>query len=357
MNSNFKSAGIAHPEPASGLFRVAIVGAGSLKGKEIAEVLDQRNFPASDVKLLDDDESLGQLEAVKDEITFIQKVRAEQFEHVDFTFFASDAECTRRNWKRVQQIGSAIVDLSYALEDEPGASLRAPWVERQLGQTSTPELQPGPAVVAHPAAMALALILARLKEAMPVNHVVATVFEPVSEQGQRGMDELHEQTINLLSFQQLPKKLFDVQIAFNMVARYGAESAASLSSVAQRILKHYRKLIGDHAPVPSIQVLQAPVFHGYAFSLNLNLEKPADTKQIGASLAGEHLSLVQSQEEAPNNVNAAGQGDILATVTADQSDPNSAWIWVAFDNLRLAATTAVECAESMGASRPRGQIQ
>lgn len=357
MNSNFKSAGIAHPEPASGLFRVAIVGAGSLKGKEIAEVLDQRNFPASDVKLLDDDESLGQLEAVKDEITFIQKVRAEQFEHVDFTFFASDAECTRRNWKRVQQIGSAIVDLSYALEDEPGASLRAPWVERQLGQTSTPELQPGPAVVAHPAAMALALILSRLKEAMPVNHVVATVFEPVSEQGQRGMDELHEQTVNLLSFQQLPKKLFDVQIAFNMVARYGAESAASLSSVAQRILKHYRKLIGDHAPVPSIQVLQAPVFHGYAFSLNLNLEKPADTKQIGASLAGEHLSLVQSPEEAPNNVNAAGQGDILATVTTDQSDPNSAWIWGAFDNLRLAATTAVECAESMAASRPRGQIQ
>lgn len=357
MNSNFKSAGIAHPETATGLFRVAIVGAGTLKGKEVAEVLDQRNFPASDVKLLDDDESLGQLEAVKDEITFIQKVRAEQFEHVDFTFFASDAECTRRNWKRVQQIGSAIVDLSYALEDEPGASLRAPLVERQLGQTSTPELQPGPAVVAHPAAMALALILARLKEAVPVNYVVATVFEPVSEQGQRGMDELHEQTVNLLSFQQLPKKLFDVQIAFNMVARYGAESAASLSSVAQRILKHYRKLIGNHAPVPSIQVLQAPVFHGYAFSLNVNLEKPADTKQIGASLAGEHLSLVQSPEEAPNNVNAAGQGDILATVTADQSDPNSAWIWGAFDNLRLAATTAVECAESMAASRPRGQIQ
>src|ERR1700746_2168565 len=140
MNSNFKSAGIAHAEPARGFFRVAIVGAGSLKGKDVAEVLEQRNFPSSDVKLLDDDESLGQLEAVKDEITFIQSVRAEQFDQVDFTFFASDAECTHRNWKQVRQSGSAIVDFWYARKAEPGATLRAPWVERQLGKPVTPEL-------------------------------------------------------------------------------------------------------------------------------------------------------------------------------------------------------------------------
>src|SRR5947207_15296212 len=108
MNSNLKSAGAVHAEPARGFYRVAIVGAASLKGKEVAEVLQQRNFPSAEVKLLDDDESLGQLEALKDEITFIQAVRAEQFEHVDFTFFASDADSTRRNWKSVQKSGSAI---------------------------------------------------------------------------------------------------------------------------------------------------------------------------------------------------------------------------------------------------------
>jgi aspartate-semialdehyde dehydrogenase len=357
MNSNFKSAGTLHAEPATGFFRVAIVGAGSLKGKEVAEVLDQRNFPASDVKLLDDDESLGQLEAVKDEITFIQSVRAEQFARVDFTFFASDAECTRKNWKQVEKTGSAIVDLSYVLEDEPSATVRAPWVERQLGQTLTPELQPGPAVVAQPAAVALALILLRVKASLPLERVVATVFEPVSEHGQKGMDELHEQTVNLLSFQQLPKKLFDVQVAFNMVSRYGAESAASLSSVAQRIVKHFGKLTGGHAPAPSVQVLQAPVFHGYAFSLNVEFERATEIDQIATAIVGEHVSLIQRPEEAPNNVNAAGQGDILVSFSADESAPNSAWIWGAFDNLRLAATTAVECAESMAASRPRGQIQ
>jgi len=118
MNPNLKTATLAHPEPARGFYRVAIVGAASLKGKEVAEVLDERNFPSSEVKLLDDDQALGQLEALKDEVTFIQSVRAEQFEHVDFTFFASDAESTRRNWRQVLKSGSAIVDLSYARETQ-----------------------------------------------------------------------------------------------------------------------------------------------------------------------------------------------------------------------------------------------
>ena len=357
MNSNFKSAGIAHAEPARGFFRVAIVGAGSLKGKEVAEVLEQRNFPSLDVKLLDDDESLGQLEALKDEITFIQSVRAEQFDRVDFAFFASDAACTRKNWKQVQRSGSAIVDLSYALEDEPGAALRAPWVERQLGQLATPELQPGPAVVAHPASVALALLMTRLNTTAPVKRAVANVFEPVSEHGQKGMDELHEQTVNLLSFQPLPKKLYDVQVAFNMVSRYGEQSSANLVSVQQRVLKHYRKIVEGRAPAPSVMVLQAPVFHGYALSLNVLFDTVADVAEISKLLAGEHISIIHSPDEAPSNVGAAGQGELLVSITPDESDDHSAWIWATSDNLRIAALTAVEIAEDMAASRPRGQIQ
>lgn len=357
MSSNLKPAGVASVEIPRGFFRVAIVGAGTLKGKEVAEVLEQRNFPSAAVKLLDDDESLGQLEAVKEEITFIQSVRTEQFEHVDFTFFASDAECTRRNWKQVQQLGSAIVDLSYALEDEPRAALRAPWVERQLGQVATPELQPGPAVVAHPVAIALALLLTRLHPVLRLKRAVATVFEPVSELGQKGMDELHEQTVNLLSFQELPKKVFDVQVAFNMVSRYGAESSFSLSAVQNRVSKHYRRIVGEAAPAPSILTLQAPVFHGHAFSLNAQFEKPADLEQISKLLAGEHVSMVGGAEEAPSNVSAAGQGEILVSVMPDDNAENGVWIWAACDNLRVAAITAVECAEEMAAARPRGQIQ
>jgi aspartate-semialdehyde dehydrogenase len=356
MSSNFRSAG-ASADMAVGLYRVAIVGAASLKGKEVAEVLEQRNFPAADVRLLDDDETLGQLEAVKDEITFIQSVRAEQFEHVDFTFFSSDAECTRANWKQAQQAGSAIVDLSYALEGEPDASVRAPWLERQLGQAAAPDLQPGPAVVADPASVVLAVLLSRLQSAAPVARAIASVLEPASEFGQKGMDELHQQTVNLLSFQELPKKVFDSQVAFNMISRFGTQSRENLAAAGERIVSHYSKITGGHAPVPSIQALQAPVFHGHAISLHVQFESAADVKGISSALQGDHVSVTPSTEEAPSNVSAAGQADILVSVTADAAHANSLWIWAVSDNLRITALTAVECAESMAATRPRGHIQ
>ena len=149
--------------PRGNLYRVAIVGAASLKGKEVAEMLNERNFPAVDVRLLDDDESLGQLEAIGDEISFIQSVRAEQFDHVDFTFFAADGASALRNWKAARDAGSTIIDLSAGLEDESGATVRSLWVERERGQVQPPELQPGPCVTAHPAAVVLALLLLRAR--------------------------------------------------------------------------------------------------------------------------------------------------------------------------------------------------
>lgn len=357
MNTHAKSAVASESLHGSSLYRLAIVGAASLKGKEIAEVLNDRNFPSIDVKLLDDNESLGQLESVGEEVTFIQKVRAEEFYHVDFTFFACDHESTRKSWKLARDAGSAIVDLSFALVEEAGAAVRSPWIERQLGLTVVPELQPGPAVIAHPAAVVLALLLLRVQKAVPVTRVAATVFEPASEHGQKGMDELHQQTVNLLSFQGLPKKVFDTQVAFNMVSRYGEQSAPTLAAVEGRVLKHYRQIAGREAPVPSLLLLQAPIFHGHAFAIHVETGSVADLESMAHALEGEHVNVTHGPDDAPSNVSAAGQGDIQVTALADTNQPNAFWLWASSDNLRIAAATAVECAETMAATRPRGQIQ
>lgn len=359
MSSNVKTSTPSRAEPAhgSGLYRVAIVGAGTLKGKEVAEVLDARNFPSLDVKLLDDDESLGQLEAVRDEITLIQKVRAEEFRKMDVTFFASDPDCTRKTWKSARDSGSAIVDLSFALEDEPEAVVRSPWIERQLEHTLIPELQPGPSVIAHPASVVLALFALRLQKAGKVKGIVATVFEPASEHGQKGMDELHEQTVSLLSFQQLPKNIFDTQVAFNLVSRYGEQSVPALSTVESRILKHYQRIAGKDAPLPSLLLIQAPIFHGHAFAIHIEIDRVADVESIAQTLAGEHVNITHGAEDAPSNVNAAGQVDIQVSVLPDANQQNGFWLWAAADNLRIAASTAVECAETIVATRPRGKIQ
>ena len=358
MSDSVKSPSASHPVAARGnLYRAAIVGAASLRGKEVAEMLNERNFPAADIRLLDDDESMGQLEAMGDEISFIQRVRAEQFEHVDFTFFASDEECTRANWKDARDAGSAIIDLSSALENEPGASVRSVWAERELGQIPTPDLQPGPCVAAHPVAVTLALLLLRAKKAGAIRRAVATIFEPASEHGQRGMDELHQQTVNLLSFQTLPKDVYDAQVAFNMVARYGQKSLPTLDSVEARVSRHYQKIAGPGAPQPSLLLLQAPVFHGYALATFLEMASPVDVQALSLALAGDHVTIPGAEEDSPSNVSAAGQADIQLSLKLDPVQPNGVWLWAAVDNLRISALTAVECAESMGTTRPTGKIQ
>jgi aspartate-semialdehyde dehydrogenase len=358
MSESVKSPSASHPvAPRGNLYRAAIVGAASLRGKEVAEMLNERNFPAADIRLLDDDESMGQLEAMGDEVSFIQRVRAEQFEHVDFTFFASNEESTRKNWKDARDAGSAIIDLSASLENEPGASVRSLWIERERGQLPTPELQPGPCVAAHPIAVTLALILLRATKAGAIRRAVATVFEPASEHGQRGMDELHQQTVNLLSFQPLPKDVYDAQLAFNMLARYGQKSQPALDSVEARISRHYQKIAGDGAPLPSVLLLQAPIFHGHALAVFLEMASPVDVETLSRALAGDHIAIPGADEDSPSNVSAAGQPDIQLSLKIDSVQPNGVWLWAATDNLRISALTAVECAESMTATRPTGKIQ
>ena len=339
------------------MFRVAIVGAGALKGRELKDVLGDRNFPAQDIRLLDDDELLGQLEAVGEEPTFIQGVLPEHLENVDFTFFAADETLTRNTWPMARKAGSDIIDLSYGLENEEGVLLRAPWVERELGLGPRVDFTPAPVTIAHPAAVVLAMLMLRAQKVGSIARAVATVFQPASEHGKRSMDELHEQTVNLLSFQQLPKSVFDGQVAFNLIDRYGEKALSSLNAAESRIQRHFHKLVGERLAMPSLMLLQAPIFHGHAFSLYLELEQAAQTEELTAALSGEHVDVLQNGDESPSNVNAAGQEQVQVFVRRDSQQTNGFWLWAASDNLRIAALTAVECAESMIAARPRGTVQ
>jgi aspartate-semialdehyde dehydrogenase len=160
----------------------------------------------------------------------------------------------------------------------PGTLLRAPWVERELGAAPKIDFSDAPVVVAHPAAVVLALLLLRAQKVGKIARAIVTVLEPASEHGRRGMDELHEQTVNLLSFQQLPKVVFDAQVAFNIVDRYGEKAAPALSSVEEPHSAPFSSIVQGRLNVPSLMLLQAPIFHGHAFSLYIELESAAQMK-------------------------------------------------------------------------------
>jgi aspartate-semialdehyde dehydrogenase len=338
-------------------FMVAIVGAGTLKGKELKDVLAERNFPAGDIRLLDDEEALGQLESVGDEPSFIQSVTAEHLSGIDFTFFASEEAYTNKTWELARRAGSEIIDITYALDSRPEAVVRAPWLEQELGEGHPVELVTAPVVIAHPASVVLALLMVRVHKHLKIRHANATILEPASERGRRGMDELHEQTVNLLSFQQLPMIVFGTQVAFNVVPAYGEGSGPALAVIEERVLRHYRAITNARAPVPSLMLLQAPVFHAYTFSIYIELESPASLENFEAALAGEHLELMHEPPNEPSNLSAAGQQHVQIAVRKDSRSESGFWIWATADNLRVLASLAVESAEDMAATRPRGKVQ
>ncbi|MCU1247406.1 MAG: Semialdehyde dehydrogenase - binding protein [Edaphobacter sp.] len=343
-------------------YRIGIVGASSLVGKELTEELGASPLAASDFVLLDEEEAAGQVTAAADEVAFIQRLEASSFDRMDFAFFASTAAVTKRYWQDARRAGASIVDLTYALEGEKNVLVRAPWVAEALGEKTThnlPDLNTPAVVAAHPVAVMLALVAGRLQAKLPLTSVAATVMEPASEYGREAMDELHQQTVNLLSFQTLPREQYDAQVSFNLLPELGETAKVKLGITELRIRRHYAGLSEGQLPVPALQMVQAPVFHGYVLSVLVDFDRAASVTEVEAALAGDHIDLVSAASDPPSNLSAAGQEDIMVRVRKDSEGEMGTrfWIWMAADNLKLTALNAIACAIELGRLRPLGKVQ
>ncbi len=344
-------------------YRIAIVGAASIRGKQLTEALTESSFAAAEFILLDDQQALGQLEAVGDEVTFIQPITADSFARMDFTFFSGSAESTRMHWPAAQRAGSSIVDLSAGLEGEAGVLVCAPWVQEAMGEAAVagaPNLHTPAVVSAHPAAVALALMLERLQRLGAIRTVAATVLEPASEYGRAALDELHQQTVTLLSFQSVPIEVYDVQVAFNTVAAFGESAKVNLADTEARIQRHYALLSGGRLPRLSLQLIHVPVFHGHTYSVCLEYERPVALTEVEATLSALHLEVMLGDADAPGNLHSIGDQEISVRVRSDEeraSQSQRFWLWASADNLELAALNAVECAQELRKLRPQGKVQ
>lgn len=357
-------------------YRVAIVGATSLRGKELNDSLAESPFAAADIVLMDDESATGQIDTSGDEVAFIQTVGPDSFTGLDFVFFSSAAATARRLWNDARQAGASIVDLTYALEGEPKVLVRAPWVademsesapvstggaearEPGVGASQSPDLRTPAVVAAHPAAVTLALLLARVKDAAAVHSASATILEPASEHGRAAMDELHQQTVALLSFQTLPKDFYDMQLAFNLVPVLGESAKINLGTVAETIRRHYDLLSGGRLPSVSIQLVHAPVFHGYSLSLALEMDQPTTLEHLEAALSGDHVDVMLGDADAPNNLSSAGQDEILVRLRSEDGEQSRRfWLWASMDNLKISAENAIACALELRRLRPQGKVQ
>jgi aspartate-semialdehyde dehydrogenase len=345
------------------VYRIGVVGASSLAGKELSDELGASLLAASDFVLLDVEDAAGQVTAAADEVSFIQRLESSSFDRMDFVFFAGGVAVTKKHWQDARRAGASIVDLTYALDGEKDVLVRAPWVTEALAE-KTPHNLPDlntPAVVAgHPVAVMLALVAGKLHAKLMLTSIAATVMEPASEYGRAAMDELHQQTVNLLSFQTLPREQYDAQVSFNLLPELGEAAKIKLGATEQRIRRHYAGLSDGKLPVLALQMVQAPVFHGYVLSLLVERGRAATAGEVEAALVGDHIDVVSGESDPPSNLSAAGQEDIMVLVRKDSGDGEKGtrfWLWLAADNLKLAALNAIACATELRRLRPLGKVQ
>lgn len=341
------------------MYKIAIAGASTLLGKELKEAISESALAAATFALLDQDDALGQLDQVGDEITFVRAIEPDAFDKVDFTFFCGAPDLTRTHWSAAVRAGSTVLDLSGALDNEPGVLVRSPWLAADSGSADlfTPAIVP-----AHPAAIALGLLLGRLRLLAPVRLAAATLMVPASEFGRNAMDELHQQTVNLLSFQSLPRAIYDAQVAYNLLAGFGESAKISLPALEAQIRRHYDALGDGRWPALTLQTVAAPVFHGHGFSISVELERPVKISAVEDALGGDHIDLVLEDTDSPSNLAATGQNDVLVRLrpVLDGRNPAEAsrfWLWASSDNLRMYAQNAVECALELRRLRPQGKVQ
>jgi aspartate-semialdehyde dehydrogenase len=346
------------------MYRIGIVGASSLVGKELSDELNESVLGDSEIVLFDDDEGVGQVASAGDEAAVIQQIDDASFRRLDFVFFAGSPKTTQKYWQQARRGGASIIDMTYALEQEKDVLVRAPWLaEANAAKVSAgrePDLKTTAVVAAHPAAVMLALVTSRLAAKLPVTSIAATVMEPASEHGRAAMDELHQQTINLLSFQSLPREQYDAQAAFNLLPALGEAATIKLDVTERRIRDQYSLLWREEVPRLSLQIVQAPVFHGYMVSTFVELGVAATVAQVEAALAGEHVDVVTAESEPPSNLSAAGQEEIMVRIKSDSNTDEPVkrfWLWLAGDNLKLAAMNAVSCAGELRKLRPQGKVQ
>jgi aspartate-semialdehyde dehydrogenase len=323
--------------------KVALVGSESLLGREIRD-LAAETAPELDLRLIAAEEGrAGLLTVLGDEPALVTALDAENLSGMRAIVLAgSEASSQKALELAAGEPGATIIDLTFAAEDIPGARLRAPAVELE------PDEDDGAVyIVAHPAAIALALFLRRLHAHDPIRRSVIQIFAPASERGAEGIEELQAQTVSLLSFKSLPKAVFDAQLAFSLLARYGDQAPLPLDRAELRIERHLAALLalpgeGEGAPMPSLRLIQAPVFHGYSFSAWVKLEGNPGIEALESGLACEWIDVRGADAEPPNNVGNAGQGGIaVGGIAEDAAHPDACWFWVVADNLKLAAENAL----------------
>jgi aspartate-semialdehyde dehydrogenase len=328
-------------------FRVGIVNPFAPFSTRVRELLSERRFPIIELKHMEArSEGGSSFTEFQDEVVITQPLDEELFPHLDVLFVGGD-DSEELGEKARSAAGQDVLTIVSNVPD-----VDSPLILPAKTPT-TPRGENRLIVVARPASALLGTVLSAIASKHEIRRACGTVMVPASALGKRGIEELHEQVVKILNFQEPPTTVFPAQLAFNLMLPGGIDREAG--KLDDAVSKEAAAIAEIDADV-SVMTIQAPVFHGYALSLWIQLEDEIEEGSLIKALEQSGIIDATSSSEpaGASPVSVADSESVhVGSVRADTSSRGAYWLWVVAD--ALAVDTAVHAVRT--AERILGVVQ
>ena len=332
-------------------YRVAVVGATGNVGREILNILAERQFPIDEIAAVASAKSTGDVIDFGDSG---EELKVRNLEHFDFAgwdmaLFAAGSEVSKIYAPRAAEAGCTVIDNSSLFRMDPDVPLIVPEVN--------PEAIAGyrrKNIIANPNCSTAQLVVALkpLHDAAKIKRVVVATYQSVSGAGKRGMDELFEQSRNIFVGDSNEAGFFTKQIAFNVIPHIDSFLEDGSTKEEWKMMVETKKILDPKIKV-SATCVRVPVFVGHSEAVNVEFENELSAEQAQEILReAPGVMLVDKREDGGYVTPVEVVGEYATYVSRVRDDPtvdNGLSLWVVSDNLRKgAALNAVQIAELLG---------
>ena len=325
--------------------KIAIVGATGNVGRKIIEVLEHKKLLVEDLRLLASKKSAGKELLFNGKKIKVQNLEDFDFSKVDITFFSAGKKISESYAVKAAKF-SVVVDNSSYFRMDPDVPLIVP----QVNKHHISNLKKN--IIANPncSTAQMVIVLKPLHDLFDIKRVVVSTYQSVSGAGKASMDELIEQTKDILAEKKVASKNFTKQIAFNAIPHIDDFLDDGYTKEEIKMINETKKIL-DHKIELTATCVRIPVMVSHSESLNIEFNKTVSLSEVRKVLA--KAPGCKIIDDPINNmyatpIDSAGKNEtFISRIRQDKSNKNSINLWIVSDNLlRGAALNAVEIAET-----------
>ncbi len=326
---------------------LAILGATGAVGKETLEILEERKFPLEALRLFASKRSAGGTLSCQGREWKIEELTEQSsFAGVDLALISATDSISRDYGQRLGATGIVVIDDSGVWRMDADVPLVVP----EINAHALRSMPRGIVAIPNCTTTPLVMALQPLHAAVGVKRVVVTTFQSVSGTGTAAMDELMDQTKDLMAFREIKAEVYPYQIAFNLLPHIGSFNDGGDCSEEVKIVKETRKILGAPLLRVTATTVRVPVLRCHSEAVNVELEHPLSVNEARAAMATMPGVLVYDdplKKLYPMPLDATGKDEVyIGRVREDESIGNGLNLWVVSDNLRKgAALNAIQIAE------------